>query len=210
MNCPQDAAYFCRPSEVSINPHIKSEDFHRIPATIVSLFSKQLESKNLQLDLRWESPYFGAGVSIKDQRINLLIFGGTTRIEGMTKGAYAALVCHEIGHILGGSPYQDFSGAEMFSREGQADFFAASVCLPKFFSHLGVAANKINDQVESAGWHMFKSMMPFSTSTSEQPLIRERINLRPVSTTLRSYPSLQCRYETFRDPSKKSSCWFAH
>lgn len=206
--CPVDAKYFCRPANHLINPHINIEQFYSIPTQIVSLYSKDLAEAQFLLDLDWASPYFGAGISLKDGNTTLMILGGTTRIVGFTEDAYAALVCHEIGHILGGAPLQELKGSQNFSKEGQADFFAASECLPRYFSHLGVQFDEIAARVEGAGWNMFKSMMPFSTSTMNQALSRDNVELPPVSRTTDSYPSLQCRYETFRSPSKRSSCWF--
>ncbi len=208
-DCPAGTKYFCRPANHFINPHINIEQFYSIPAQIISLYSKDLAEAQFLLDLDWTSPYFGAGISLKDGNTTLMILGGTTRIEGLTKDAYAALVCHEIGHILGGAPLQELKGSQNLSKEGQADFFAASECLPRYFSHLGVQFDDLATRVEAAGWHMFKSMMPFSTSTMSQSLLREGVELPPVSRTTDSYPSLQCRYETFRSPSKRSSCWFA-
>lgn len=43
---------------------------------------------------------------------------------------FAAFVCHEIGHLMGGAPlYREGT----LSVEGQADYYAASSCLKRFF-----------------------------------------------------------------------------
>lgn len=46
------------------------------------------------------------------------------------------LMCHELGHIMGGPPYMNFVGHDglQSSAEGQADYFATSSCLPSLFA----------------------------------------------------------------------------
>lgn len=52
--------------------------------------------------------------------------------EGLSKDGLRAMICHEFGHIGGGAPTRRFILGEL-SVEGQADFFAAAVCLPTLF-----------------------------------------------------------------------------
>lgn len=50
------------------------------------------------------------------------IFGNSP--EGFSEDGLIAIICHEYGHIAGGGPQV----------EGQADFFAASACMPRVFA----------------------------------------------------------------------------
>lgn len=48
------------------------------------------------------------------------------------------LMCHEVGHAMGGAPFMSFAGVKNIapvSAEGQADFFATSSCLPQLWRH---------------------------------------------------------------------------
>ena len=203
--CPPNAPYFCMTPEMAPQSEIKLSDFYQIPAYIISLHNVPVT-----LDAQWESPYLGMGM--KDSK-SMLIFGGTTRVQGMTKDAYAAAVCHELGHVLGGAPYQTINGAQWSSAEGQADFFAASVCLPRYFKSIGVKVSEIPARVENAGFKMLRSLAPHSSETSKElsSLIQSRFQeLDEVteSTLINNYPSLKCRYETFRNPIERSDCWF--
>jgi hypothetical protein len=48
------------------------------------------------------------------------------------------LLCHELGHVMGGSPFMFFQGASpelKVSAEGQADYFASNTCLPYLFKN---------------------------------------------------------------------------
>lgn len=210
IKCPKDAAYFCITPEMAPETQIGQVDFYNVPVKILSLFSDSLKKvqRNVVLDAQWESPYFGAGIAYYDNYFYMKIFGGTTRVEGMTLDAYAALVCHELGHIIGGAPYQTFNGAEWSSSEGQSDFFAASVCLPKYFLQQNIPMSKIKALVEKAGYELFNALGPYG-SQKELPLERHiPLSFQTPETLFNSYPSLQCRYETFRDSSKRSECWF--
>lgn len=201
--CPPNAPYFCVSAEMAPKTQIKLSDFYQIPATIISLFNAPVI-----LDARWESPYFGAGMS---NQKSMMILGGTTRVEGMTKDAYAAIVCHELGHVLGGAPHQTIHGAQWASAEGQADFFAAAVCLPKYFKSLGTSSQDISARVEKAGYEMLSSLAPYASGTKDEVAFLQRfyeLHEKVDATLINNYPSLQCRYETFRNSQKRSDCWF--
>ena len=190
---------------------IREADFYQIPSLIMGLFSRELQSahKPLILDADWDSPYLGAGIGLGDGFLKLVILGGTARIKEMSQDAFAALICHEIGHVIGGAPYQSIKGADWASLEGQADFFAASTCLPRYFASLGAQSLEIRERTETAGYHLFLGLKQYSSETKNQALIRGKKPLPKVESTTQSYPSVQCRYETFRNPSKRSSCWYA-
>ena len=126
--CPTDRAdYFCISPDMAPNSPIDIVQFYTTPTHILQLFQTELAQKPypLVLNADWESPFFGAGVSLFENNFRLMILGGTTRIKGLTPDAYAAVICHELGHVIGGSPFQTIAFAEWSSAEGQADFFAA-------------------------------------------------------------------------------------
>lgn len=62
----------------------------------------------------------------------LFIFGGYLRLPGMTLDAAAKVLCHEMGHGFGGSPYKK-SGTSV---EGAADYYATRICLKVIFKYL--------------------------------------------------------------------------
>lgn len=207
--CPVgDPTYFCLPPEAATNSEIQVVDFYTIPVKIISLFQKELASTGypLKLDAKWESPYFGAGVTLYENQFTIMILGGMTRIDDMTKKAYAAIVCHELGHILGGAPHQTIPSAEWSSAEGQSDFFAASVCLPRYFKSLNIKQELMASEIEEAGFEMLTAL---SYIDREQKIVRHLDYKKKVAATLiNKYPDLQCRYETFRAPKVRAACWY--
>lgn len=56
---------------------------------------------------------------------NVVMFGGLARRPEITEDGFALVVCHEVGHHLGGFPYY---GENWAASEGQADYFATQSC----------------------------------------------------------------------------------
>ncbi len=161
-SCPIDREdYFCRSVEAYPQSQISEELFYLIPVKIYGLYQIQLTTLPYPFlfDFNWKSPFFGAGISHYENQYKLMILGGTTRIEEFSQDAYAALICHELGHLIGGEPFQTIAGADWASSEGQADFFAASQCLPKYFASLGLSKEQIFARVEKAGHELVQSFM---------------------------------------------------
>ena len=57
------------------------------------------------------------------------MFGGLARHEAITKGGFAMVLCHELGHHIAGAPKVSFWA----SNEGQADYFASMKCLKRLY-----------------------------------------------------------------------------
>ena len=208
FTCPDRSDYFCITPEMNPQSIVSPIQFTNIPLTIMALFSKEISKTGypIQLDAQWESPYFGGGVIFYEGQFKIMLLGGTVRTQQMTLDAYAAIVCHEIGHIIGGTPFQTITGAEWSSSEGQSDFFAASVCLPRYFNSMGVATDKILERVEKAGFEMVTALNIFDPSIKVLRFIKDESIV--LETLINNYPSYQCRYENFRNPSIRPACWF--
>jgi hypothetical protein len=61
----------------------------------------------------------------KEWRVSM--FGGLARHRTITEDGFALVVCHELGHHIGGAPKYNSSG--WASNEGQSDYFATLKCL---------------------------------------------------------------------------------
>jgi len=55
-------------------------------------------------------------------------YGGLARRDEITPDGFKAVICHELGHHLGGFAF--YGDTDWAAAEGQADYFATSVCLP--------------------------------------------------------------------------------
>ncbi len=62
------------------------------------------------------------------------MFGGLARHETITEDGMSLVVCHEIGHHIGGAPVKASAWSSSWaSNEGQADYFSNLKCLRRTF-----------------------------------------------------------------------------
>ena len=59
-------------------------------------------------------------------------YGGLARDKAITQDGEALVVCHEMGHHLGGAP--KYGNMDWAANEGEADYFANTKCLHRMFS----------------------------------------------------------------------------
>lgn len=165
--------------------------------------------KPLVVQNEWESPYFAAFAQDKEAYFQAALWGGMARAPGASLPVLAGILCHEIGHIIGGEPRQSFSGAEWSSSEGQSDFYAAKDCLPQFLSAhpewipvvdpqaLQICAgNELCARTAQTGLDMVRFFKQYDSQKSadvflETPAPAADQLLRNV------YPSHQCRLDTY-------------
>jgi hypothetical protein len=116
-------------SEAEFNQAIKEvEDVY---APIISGMGKKLV-----VEKRWSDGTVNAYASQSGKEWRVAMFGGLARHQTITKDAMALVICHEIGHHIGGAPKKGGSGwggvgMSWASNEGQADYFATLKCLRK-------------------------------------------------------------------------------
>jgi hypothetical protein len=183
----------------------------------------------LKIERKWDSPIVNAGTfreeNGKNWHINL--YGGLARHEEMTEDGFALVVCHEIGHHLGGAPKK--SGTYSWSStEGQADYFATLKCLRKIFAQednlLSLKRKKIprpilqlcqksmrRDKEDTALCirtslaGMAVAKMNASVAKKPYPFIDSPdANIIPV--TYEMHPEPQCRLDTY---FQGSLCWIS-
>lgn len=118
----------------------------RIRKVYSELISKHYNAK-LVFNIDWandEMSAFATRTANSEYMIN--VYGGMARAPGMTKDAMALVLCHELGHHIGGAPkttlYEGWPSAE-----GQADYFAASKCMKRYYTDLMHEEVDINSNI---------------------------------------------------------------
>lgn len=170
----------------------------------------------------WSLDVVHASYSRFENSHNIFLFGGFSRLEGMSLDGLAITACHEIGHGIGDAPYKE-SGA---STEGQADYFATKVCLPVVFKYLEQTVEttksefNLNFCKQSKNYEycmraltalesnifFFETLgdiVYFDTPSTE---IAEELNYSPSF-----YPSAQCRLDTSLNGVlglERPKCWY--
>jgi len=86
----------------------------------------------LQLNRLWDNGTVNANASRDGRTYVVNMYGGLARHELTTHDGFALVVCHELGHHLGGIPVKNGWWA---ATEGQSDYFATAKCLKRVWAN---------------------------------------------------------------------------
>lgn len=87
------------------------------------------KGKRLKMNRLWKDKVVNATAYQSGGAWQIDAFGGLARYPIMTSDAFSAVMCHEMGHHLGGFPRKrGLFGDTWASNEGQADYFATMKC----------------------------------------------------------------------------------
>lgn len=116
-----------------------------------TIFSKT--GKQLIIQKNWDNDRVNAHAT-KDQAGNLVVSidGGMVRHQYMTPDGLWMIMCHELGHHLGGAPLQMRGNSNLkswSSVEGQADYYAATKCFPKILLYKSELGEKLDKKMQA-------------------------------------------------------------
>lgn len=159
------------------------------------------------VELRPEAtvPDYVGGVDVTGGRIQIVV--GTQMLSDSSASVLQFLFCHELGHILGGTPYKTKKLGRKYehvllSVEGQADYWAGLSCLSSF-----------TDQPLESAFDFFSTLSRMVQSwTGESSFYQFSRDAEEIHTYYDSeYPSFQCRFNSavagIRHESRPT-CWF--
>jgi len=119
LNISVDAKEISSVTESEFNDVIS--DIEKIYAPIVSGYGGELVVVR-----KWNDGTVNAYAERSGKFWKVSMFGGLARHRTITADGFALVVCHEIGHHIGGVPHYSYQWA---SNEGQSDYFATLKCL---------------------------------------------------------------------------------
>ena len=116
---------------------ILEQQFNEVINTIEKIYKPVVaaQGKVLQINRLWTNDTVNANASQSGNRYILNMYGGLARHETITMDGFALVVCHELGHHLGGAPKGGWA-----SNEGQSDYYANLKCLRQVFTDAGSLA----------------------------------------------------------------------
>ena len=130
-------------NQKSING-ISEEEFNQAIDEVEEIYAPIISNLGAKLNIerKWDDGTVNAYASQAGKTWKVAMFGGLARHATITKDAMALVVCHEIGHHIGGAPKKGstsgggwWGGAggaiSWASNEGQSDYFATLKCLRK-------------------------------------------------------------------------------
>ncbi|MBA2404197.1 MAG: M48 family metalloprotease [Bdellovibrionales bacterium] len=178
----------------------------------------------LEIERKWSDGTVNAYAQQSGKTWKVAMFGGLARHKTITEDGMALVVCHELGHHIGGAPKKVggiFGGGAntWASNEGQADYFATLKCLRKSFlndDNIAIVAGMTipktlsdackkstkNDKEDSAlcirTSMAGKSVANLFSELSKLPDTKfETPDAKVVSKTDDAHPKAQCRLDTY-------------
>ena len=177
------------------------------------------EGGKLVVSRNWTDATVNAYAQRSGSNWNVAMFGGLARHETITEDGFALVVCHEIGHHIGGAPKKVSMWSNPWaSNEGQADYFANLKCLRRAFLNdnnveiiskmdvpapLTEACNKAWETVEDRAICIRGGMAGdsvaklFASLRGQAPSKFETPDQTVVSVTNDNHPATQCRLDTY-------------
>lgn len=119
------------------NDGLSDIQYNAVIDKVESVYRPIIEEMGNKLTINrlWDDPRVNAGTTKKGKEWILNLYGGYARHPLVTEDGYALVICHELGHHMGGAPKKVLDGTNPGwpSVEGQADYFATLKCLRKIF-----------------------------------------------------------------------------
>jgi hypothetical protein len=173
----------------------------------------------LQINRLWTDDTVNASAQQEGGTWVLNMYGGLARDKAITQDGMALVACHEMGHHLGGAP--KYAGMDWAANEGEADYFANTKCLHRFFGDAAASTfsrpNVLSDDLALAQAACAKSFKGGSDQAlcvrsavagqSVTALFTELSGSAPshfdtpdksvVDATNDNHPASQCRLDTY-------------
>ncbi|MCK6596622.1 MAG: hypothetical protein L6Q33_15615 [Bacteriovoracaceae bacterium] len=107
------------------------ERFNKIIDRVEAVYKPIVKTKggNLVVQRNWTDGTVNAYASRSGSTWNVAMFGGLARHKFVTDDGFMMVVCHELGHHIGGAPKKGGWGSAWASNEGQSDYFATLKCM---------------------------------------------------------------------------------
>lgn len=205
---------------------IDERTYNKVMARIERIYAPIVSSYgyNLKILRRWKFTPLNAYAERIGGDWIVAVFGGLARHPLATEDAIALITCHEIGHHLGGVPKipdaPDWGIEDSWlSTEGQADYFASLKCFRKYAMEdnnvalvngmhipllVRIRCNTAFFDPEKSAICQRNAMAGHRWASIHNLLMGNKVPLyfatpdkSIVSRTKSSYPSAQCRLDTY-------------
>jgi len=114
---------------------ITEAQFNQVMDRVEAIYAPEIKARGARLVVRrlWTNDTVNASAQRVGNDYVLNMYGGLARHASVTQDGMALVVCHEMGHHIGGAPKYD-GGSDWASNEGQSDYFANLKCLRRMFA----------------------------------------------------------------------------
>ncbi len=207
----------------AVGKGVSELQFNNVIDRLTLIYSPIVKKKggNLIVVKNWQDGTVNAYAHREGKNWYVSMFGGLARHPDIDQDAFATVVCHELGHQIGGAPKKvdPKAGSIWASNEGQADYFATLKCLRNLFkadrnSEI-VKKLKVDPRLKSACQSQFHSEEEiaicirtsvaglklgnfFKTLSGGKTAVSiSTPDKKIVAITYDSHPDSQCRVDTY-------------
>ena len=199
--------------------NMTEQDFNRIINSIMNIYKPIVAAKGATLKSNnlWSDATVNASAQQVGNNWIVNMYGGLARRAEVTADGFAMVVCHELGHHLGGFPF--YGDTDWAASEGQSDYFATQSCSREIWKN-ELAENArfrslVGDYEKSkcdAMWSKTEDQdLCYRTAAAGQSLATllgalrsgstpprfDTPDPRKVSSTYTGHPDAQCRLDTY-------------
>lgn len=219
---PENTEWIGTDAKSMTSSNIDEEKFNEVIDSVVSVYEPIIAEMGgkLKVERNWDDGTVNAYASRRGGTWNVAMFGGLARHETITPDGFALVVCHEVGHHIGGAPKKkSFWSSSWASNEGQSDYFATLKCLRKTWRNENnqavISKMEVPEVVKTTCASQFTNsddqaicqrgaMAGMSTAKLFQALRNQETapdfttpDANTVSSTSHSHPATQCRLDTY-------------
>jgi hypothetical protein len=135
-NCFPPNKLHLKPSPLE-KSNISQNKFNEIIAQAEKIYAPVVKAHKAKLKIhrRWKDETVNATASQTDDLWEVDMFGGLARRPEVTPDGFALVLCHELGHHLGGYVMASDSDMDWASNEGQSDYFATEACAKEIWKN---------------------------------------------------------------------------
>jgi hypothetical protein len=200
------------------NPNVTEADFNAVIQRGMDIYGPIVEAFGGRLEIvgRWTDSTVNASANrdvFDPNKWIVTMYGGLARRPEVTVDGFVMVLCHELGHHLGGFPFVRDWAAD----EGQADYFASLECTKHFWGadrDGNAAAREQTPQVakdrcddiwstQSGQDLCYRSMMASKSisdllgALGETEVHFDTPDTSEVEATNHRHPDAQCRLDTY-------------
>lgn len=197
---------------------LEEKQFSDLTVQFHRLYQEKFPGKVLSIQAMWDRPEVRAYSTFDDDdNPQIVIYGGLARHSLMNEDSMALIICHELGHFLGGAPRKFRGHSNLLSwasAEGQADYYATSKCLKSFFSYhkpleaiadpwlipapevSSICSDFYCQRILTASLNVSKIYALANAQDPEQISLYKKDQSK-VEVTVLTHPNPQCRLDTY-------------
>lgn len=198
------------------NSNITEEDFNEVITKAEAIYAPLIRDAfggRLNVNRLWSNSTVNASASQFGGSWTVNMYGGLARRPEVTLDGFTLVLCHELGHHLGGYPFSSSWAAN----EGQSDYFATQSCARQLWVEDFELNESFKDQIPETpkaacekAWTndidralcyrtmaAGKSLADLFASLRNTQVSFDTPDLSEVRNTDNSHPDGQCRLDTY-------------